>query len=815
MRDEEQHESAEENRGWYSDHEALLVELQRTGSHWAKVPEIPGYDSAVEMSRGGQGIVYRARQISTGRSVALKVLLDGVFASDASRSRFHREIDVVARLRHPAIVPIYDCGVTDDGRPYYVMDYIDGVPIDDRSLAPTGDLRRTLELFARVCDAVDHAHQHGVIHRDLKPGNILVDSEFEPHVLDFGLAKIAVDTADEPPPATSVSQTGQFLGSLAWASPEQIEESIGGIGVRSDVYSLGVILYHLLTGRLPHRVTKSVRQTMNAILNEEPPAPRSLRRDIPGDVETIVRRCLAKEPRRRYPTVGELARDVRRYLSGEPIEAKRDRTGYVLRKAIGRHKAVASLLALLVLIVVGVAITMTVLYDRTRKAERRAVASLDEATTEARKTEEVRGFLEQILASSDPFASTERALTVREALDSASRQIEGRFGDYPEVEAEVRTVIANSYYGLGRLAEAEAHYERALELRRESLGESHVDTAASLRHLAVVRTDQRRLEEAEELLERALAILTVELGEKDERTAHCILNLAELRQAQFLFEESNELYGRAFEIYVEAAGEDDGRRLTTLIQWSTLLIAARDIESAEKKLGQALEIIRANPVEYEPYLGGTLLYLALARINRGDGEAARPLLEEAIEAQERVFGPNHPRIAEMYNTMAKTYRAEGRHDEVERWFRKGLEVCDRSVGRVSASSAHSLWGIARARFEHGNVEGAVETFREAIEVRRKVYEPGHHLVGASILTVGLLLEKAGRYEQALPFLKELADAPPRTPDGDRTLSPSIVRALVSCLEHLGRLDEAAEYSSQFAENESAGSGSPASGESDR
>lgn len=799
MRDEESPEPKEEARGWHSDPETLLLELQRSRTHWGNVPKIPGYDDLIEMRRGGQGIVYRGRQISTGRDVAVKVLLDGIFASESSRIRFHREIDVVARLCHPAIVPVYDCGVMADGRPYYVMAYVDGVPIDDARFTSTRNMRRTLGLFARVCDAVECAHQHGVIHRDLKPSNILVDSSSNPHILDFGLAKTVA--VDEPRSASSVSQTGQFLGSLAWASPEQIEETDDEVGIRSDVYALGVILYQLLTGRVPHPVTRNLRQTMNAILTEDPPRPRSLRRNIPCDLETIVLRCLAKEPSRRYPSVGELATDIRRYLSGEPIEAKRDHTWYVMGKTIARHKGVSSLLAILLLLLVGVAITMTVLYNRTHEAEHRALANLEEVTIEARKSEEVRVFLERVLTSFDPFASSERTPTVREALDFASNQIEGRFVDYPEVEADVRTVMANCYYSLGRLDEAERHYQRALDLRREYLGETHVDFGRSLRDIAIVRTDQRRLEDAEKLLQQALEITVATVGKNHVFTADCLLSLAELRQAQLRMDEANELYRQAIASYRDTASDDDERMLTALVQWSGLLISIWRIDGAEEKLEEALSIIRANPTKDSAFLGGTLLYLALAKINRGNSQAARSLLEKAIQEQIVSFGEEHPRTAEMYNTMAKTYRAEGRHKEAEMWFRKALDVCEKVSGRESADAAHSLWGIARALFDQGKIDGAIELYREAVEVRRKAYEPGHHLIGASILAFGLILEQLGRYEEALPYLKEIADAPPRASNGEPalSLSPSLGRALVSCLEHLGRHDEAAKYRARFAE----------------
>lgn len=328
------------------------------------VDQIPGYEIRGEIHRGGQGVVFHAVQISTGREVAIKVLRQGPFGNIEDRQRFDREVRVLSALKHPNIVAIHDGGVA-HGHAYFVMDYIAGETLDLYVARTRCSVDTLLAMFVKICAAVAAAQLRGIIHRDLKPGNIRVDRAGEPHVLDFGLAKIdpaAVDSAAEhaplpgaSPAAPSFTQTGQFLGSLPWASPEQAEGLAAKVDIRTDVYSLGVVLYQSLTGRFPYPVNGGFRVVLNNILNSAPVRPASVRREINDEVETILLKCLQKEPERRYQGAAELAADLRRYLSGAPIDAKRDSHIYVLRKQLVRHRLpVAAAVAVLISLVYGV-----------------------------------------------------------------------------------------------------------------------------------------------------------------------------------------------------------------------------------------------------------------------------------------------------------------------------------------------------------------------------------------------------------------------------------------------------------------------------
>lgn len=311
---------------------------------------IAGYALLRALHRGGQGVIYEALQHSTHRRVAIKVLREGPFASREDQVRFEREVAILAQLRHPNIVTIHDSGVA-AGCSYFVMDYVPGQPLDQWAAQqgrPTGQI---LHVFEKICAALQAAHARGIVHRDLKPSNVRVDAEDEPHVLDFGLAKVMAPVPGPLAPADVMTTTGQFTGSLPWAAPEQAEALPGRIDARTDVYALGVILYQLLTRRFPYVVDGALPEVLSNIIRADPVPPRTWRADLDRDLETLILKCLHKERERRYQTAGELTRDLERYRKGEPIAARRDSVPYVLqtrfRRVLGRHPLAACVLLVL------------------------------------------------------------------------------------------------------------------------------------------------------------------------------------------------------------------------------------------------------------------------------------------------------------------------------------------------------------------------------------------------------------------------------------------------------------------------------------
>ncbi len=516
---------------------------------------IPGYEIVREIHRGGQGIVYQAIQHATKRKVAVKVMRDNPLIGSRGRARFEREVEILGQLQHPNIVSVIDSGEV-EGSFYYVMDYISGRALDEYVTDANLSLRDMLDLFQRICKAISAAHLKGVIHRDLKPSNILVDPDGAPHIVDFGLAKIATGEVDDTSRMQLMTITGQFIGSLPWASPEQAIGAPDQIDIRTDVYSLGVLLYQMVTGgQFPYEVVGNMRDVLDNIVKREPARPSTIKRSVDDDVETIVLKCLSKERDRRYQSAGDLGRDIGRYLQGAPIEAKRDRGWYVLRKTLRRYKPHVAVAAVFLVTLIVFAGVMTGMWRSAESARREAVAARESETAAlaAESTARARAernfgavrhlahtFMFDFYDEVMPLRGTTRAqeLIIAEAA-AYLEQVKEEGSDDPEFLRELadaherlgdlRGGVGMKAATTGSLQDAKREYEAAKQIRSRLLekapeeARAHAEMAESVYRDGWIAQQDRRYEEASGLYGRAVQMYekAIELaGDEDTRRAY-------------------------------------------------------------------------------------------------------------------------------------------------------------------------------------------------------------------------------------------------------------------------------------------------------
>ncbi len=527
-------------------------------------PQIEGYECLTELSRGSQGIVYRARQTATKRTVALKVLASGLFATTRQRHRFEREIEIVGGLIHPNIVILYGSEQTRTGHLCFVMQYIDGTTLTQwilenappgidsapgserrldsrKSRSPRNRIKEILSLFSSICAGVEYAHQRGVIHRDLKPGNIMIDAQGEPHILDFGLAKARGREGFDA--AITATQPGVFMGTIAYAAPEQVRGDTDRVDTRSDVYALGVILYEMLTAAHPYPLGGSMVEMAHHISDTVPCSPSHYSRAIRSDLDTIVMRALAKDPDRRYSTAGALRADVGHFLADEPIEAKRDSLTYVIAKRLQRHRIIitVSLFVLLLTILFGV--------ERSRKKDAVRVAYKADLMT---SVSELRDFLRD---------DSHRTRDFRREIDNQLRSIESRFGVYPLADAEALERLGDALLDGGEQDLAENYLLSALQQYRMTLGHQDPRTLPAMNSLAVLYQRSRRPEQAEAVFIESLELSQNALGRDHEQSLRILNNLANLYYAEERFDEARRHFLDGFEIAEQALPEGNSLRL--------------------------------------------------------------------------------------------------------------------------------------------------------------------------------------------------------------------------------------------------------------
>jgi serine/threonine-protein kinase len=705
---------------------------------------IGAYRLVRPIGRGGMGAVYLAERADGqfAQRVALKLVRE-TFGSATVERRFRREREILAGLEHPNIGRLYDGGVAADGRPYFVMEHVEGedlLAFCDRRRLP---VRQRLQLFREVCAAVSFAHAKLVVHRDLKPSNILVTPAGVPKLLDFGLAKLL--DAEAGGRAAEVTRAGEHFLTPAYASPEHWRGE--AVTTTSDVYSLGVVLYQLLTGRHPWPTAAARVELLAGGAAAAPTKPsgaaagdgrvgaaeelaaargttsRRLRRTLAGDLDGIVLTALQADSARRYPSAEALSADIDRHLAGRPVSTAPPTAGYRARRFVARHRrgVAAAAVALLVLAVLAGFYTVRLRRER------------DRAQREARKAAQVAVFLADLFELSDPQRARGRDLTAREILDRGARQVEGALAGQPELQAEMLTLIGRVYYRLGMLAEARDVLTLAVvRSRAANVGDS-VAVAELLRQLGVALQDTgdleqagRRLHEAEAIFRRhrdraGQASALTDLGNLDRWTGH-------YGRARRRFEEGLAItytLGGEYDYLLSRQLHDLGLTLWRLHE----LAAARDA----LRRAQALDEKRYGPDS--PAVAFNLATLALVEADAGNAAAALPLAERSLAIRRQTFGERHFQVAATHNLLGTVWWRQGDR-------RRAREHYDRSVALYEATLGEAVdltWPLrqrCRLRVEQGEAKAALPDCRRALAIRQRAFAAGHPEVAVS--TIDLL-----------------------------------------------------------------------------
>lgn len=653
---------------------------------------ISSYELTEVIGRGGQGVVFKAMQSGTGRIIAIKRLSAGAFASPELRARFEREVETISALDHPGIVTVYGAEQV-DGQLMLAMKLIDGQPFHlwSENRSP----REILEAFAELCDAVQHAHQRGVIHRDIKPKNILVDRNGHPHVLDFGLAKLH---SEEP---SGLTHTGDFLGTFLYAAPEQFAGRSGVVDVRTDIYSLGAVLYQALTGKTMFPAIGGVKEMLDAILTTEPATPSSINPRLDREINAIVLKAVSKDKGSRYASVDALRTDVCRYLRGEAVLAHPPSFRYLARKFVRRNRAAVFTSAAFVLVLLVATTIAATLYVRAENArilvqEKERIARLEIA-----KQETVNRFLQDMLGRANRLKHDGRDLTMREVLDAASAQLDLEAESYePEVEATLRMTIALSYLGIGA-GDVERHLRRALDLRRQLYGDVHPSVLESAYYLARIIRTAGQLNEAEALFKLVLENRLAQNGPDSAYLAQALSSLGILQRDLGKYSDAEASYLEAIRIYRYNFGED--HHLISVLQ----------------SLGQ-LRKLQKKPVEAES------LYRQAVEIGR------RAAVDEVLD------------LAEPLSTGAAALRANGLKEEAWRWIEESAAIYEKKgVPSGILDRTRGDWAM-----EEGDLAKAEEYLSKARQTYLVAYGPDSIPVARMNTEFARLRKLLGQFEEA-------------------------------------------------------------------
>jgi serine/threonine protein kinase len=793
--------------------------------------EAPGtligpYKLLQQIGEGGMGTVFMAEQtVPVQRKVAVKLIKSGMDSLQVI-ARFEAERQALALMDHPHIAKVLDAGATGAGRPYVVMELVKGVTItkycDEHHLSP----RERLELFIPVCQAVQHAHQKGIIHRDLKPSNVMVclyDGKPMAKVIDFGVAKA---TGPKLTDRTLFTELGAVVGTFEYMSPEQAELNQLDVDTRSDIYSLGVLLYELLTGTTPLERKRckeaAFLEVLRLIREEEPPRPstrlstadglpsiaanrglepRKLSGLVKGELDWIAMKCLEKDRNRRYETANGLARDLQHYLDDEPVQACSPSASYKLRKLARKYRKVLGVaVAFVALLVLGVVIS-SLLAVRATLATTEASAQRDAATKAAARAEAISHFLTaDLLGQAAPDQNArDRKITVEELLDKAAKEISTnpRLQGEPEAEASIRLTIGNTYFKLGRLQDAETHLNRAVALRRETLGAEQPDTLVAQEALAWFFCAGLRKYDAAELLSRQTwqARLRV-LGPEHPDTLDSMDTYATSLMGQGKRALAEPVYRECWKTRQRTLGDKHLDTVTSLHNLSCVLIEQGNLLEGEPLLRSSMESNREQRGKFHTETVMTLGTYSHVLLLLGRPAEAELLLRDTLEGTQRVHGKDSPNALYLQHLLVRALLEQERRDEAEKLGRETLGAYRKVLPAGQERIGRSLVVLGRILVEKKNAREAEGLLREAVIIFRERYPNNHDLKAEAESWLGASLIPLARYDEAEPLLLAGYETMKSVPSIPQREKERVRANIVALYQAWGKPEKASQWTAQ-------------------
>ncbi len=707
-----------------------------------------------ELGRGGMGVVYLGERAEGGfrQRAAIKLVKRGM-DSDAILARFLRERQILAGLDHPNVARLLEGGVTDEGQPWFAMELVEGEPLtgycDSRRLG----LADRLRLFTDACRAVQYAHAHLVIHRDLKPGNMLVNGEGRLKLLDFGVAKLLAEGDAGADGAGGLTRAGAHPGTLGYSAPEQVRGAT--VTTATDVYGLGMVLYELIAGRRPYPDDiRSDHELARMICETAPPAPSKVTplrpqaaRSLWVDLDAVILKALRKEPERRYGSAEALEQEIGRFLAGQPVEARPDSLVYRVSRFVGRHRVTVGVtMAAVVALVAGLLGTAWQAIVAAREGER--------ARIEARRAERVKGFLVEMFEASNPESSGGHVVTARDLLERGTERIEKELSSEPLVQAELLDTIARSFWSLGDFDRALPVAERALEVAHAASGPEDPLVARVLDTLGGIRYSSGDRVAAEETYRQALAMRERLLPPGSPETAESRSDLGRMLVFRGKLDEAETLLRSALVDLRERLGDDHALTALTLIGLAEAAHRRGDIATAADMHAQALAARRRIHGDLHPDVAWSFMALGLALTGNGDPAAGEVKLREGLVLYRKILGEEHPSVARNLNMLGITLRGKGDLKDAEQTFREALAMERKLRGEEHLRVGKVMSNLAGVLAEEGRIEEAMPLFEKAIAILGRVSTPGDREKADALRQHAEALIEARRPREALASIEE-------------------------------------------------------------